>query len=71
MNKVHAVGTGAETVEERPVRDGEAAEKGDEGNADRAAAQDDGEVAQQAYDEGQGPMRGDNGQDERHDDGEP
>lgn len=71
MNEVHAVGTGAEAVEDRVMRDGEPTEECDESKADCAAAQYEGEVAKKAQGERQGLMSDGYRQDERYDDGEP
>ena len=71
MNEIHAVGTGAEAVEDRVVRDREPTEECDEGQADCAAAQYEAEVAQKAQGERQRLMSGSYRQDERYDDGEP
>ena len=71
MNEIHAVGTGAEAVQDSVTRDGEPAEECDERKADCAAAQDEGEVTQKAQRERQGPMSGSYRQDKRYDDSEP
>ncbi len=71
MHEIYAVGTGAEAVEDRLVRDGEPTEECDEGQADCAAAQHEGEVTKKAQGERQGPMSAGYRQDEHYDDGEP
>src|SRR6516165_4910258 len=71
VNEIHAVGTGAEAVEDRSVRDGEPAEDCDEGKADCAAAQYEGEVTQKLQGDRQGPMSASYRQDECYDDDEP
>jgi hypothetical protein len=56
-------------VEDRSVRDGEPTEECDEGKADCAAAQYEGEVTKKAQGEREGPMGASNRQDEHYDDG--
>src|SRR6185437_5051304 len=71
VNEIDAVGACAEAVEDRSASDSEPTEECDEGKADCAAAQDEGDVTEKAQAERQRPMSDRDRQNEHYDDSEP